>query len=200
MAETGTLASACILLRGLDDIAAAGLSITTGQRVPSLSLVQQSSMPPNSPAGAYTLTSHAHTHSAGPGQLRNFAHPNDTGPGEARVAHSSSGGLCLPGSCIHCLEPGHHKLRELLELPAKTRQHRRLAGPPNHTKTVENKAPAVLPFTAWKYGKASRLVLSPDSPPIASRNGVRQGDASGSALFALALQQALQVTQAAHPS
>ena len=67
---------------------------------------------------------------------------------------------------------------------------------------VARRAPQLLPFVAWAYRQPSRLFVPgapPESAPVMSQTGVRQGDPMGPLLFALALQGPLQVIAAQHP-
>jgi hypothetical protein len=68
---------------------------------------------------------------------------------------------------------------------------------------VKEHVPKLLPFVQWAYGAPTSLHLvgaHPNTPPIQSQTGVRQGDPLGPLLFALALQRSLQRTQEAAPS
>ena len=68
---------------------------------------------------------------------------------------------------------------------------------------VNEHVPALLPFVQWAYGAATNLLVvraSPDTPPILSQTGVRQGDPLGPLLFALALQRPLQRTRDGAPN
>ena len=65
---------------------------------------------------------------------------------------------------------------------------------------VKEHVPKLLPFVQWAYGAPTSLHLvgaHPNTPPIQSQTGVRQGDPLGPLLFALALQRSLQRSQQA---
>jgi hypothetical protein len=61
--------------------------------------------------------------------------------------------------------------------------------------------PQLLPLVCWIYRQHSNLWVEgapPDTPPILSRKGVRQGDPLGPLLFGIVLQSVLERTNAAH--
>ena len=67
---------------------------------------------------------------------------------------------------------------------------------------VAERAPALLPFAEWSYGTPTALWVCdapPDTPPVMSLSGVRQGDPCGPLLFALTLQGALEEAKDLHP-
>jgi hypothetical protein len=61
--------------------------------------------------------------------------------------------------------------------------------------------PQLIPLVCWLYGQHSNLWVEgapPDTPPILSRKGVRQGDPLRPLLFGIVLQSVLESTNAAH--
>lgn len=68
---------------------------------------------------------------------------------------------------------------------------------------IAKRQPSLLPFASWSYGQASRLYVEgapPDTPPVMSECGVRQGDPLGPLYFALALQDPLERMALVHPA
>lgn len=66
---------------------------------------------------------------------------------------------------------------------------------------VATRAPQLFKFAAWTYRHASSLLLPdppPNTQPLLSRSGVRQGDPCGPLFFALALQDVLESVQDSH--
>jgi hypothetical protein len=67
---------------------------------------------------------------------------------------------------------------------------------------VSRRAPQLLPFAWWVYRQHTPLLVRgapPDTVPLLSQRGVRQGDPCSMLLFSLGLQDVLEVTCNAHP-
>jgi hypothetical protein len=68
-------------------------------------------------------------------------------------------------------------------------------------RSVAQHYPQLLPLVCWLYGQHSNLWVEgapPDTPPIVSRKGVRQGGPLGPLLFGIVLQSVLESTNATH--